>query len=66
MSEHRATIEWQRGGAVFDYESYSRNHTWHFENGTRVAASAAPEFLGETPRRERSRNLPTANSASQE
>ncbi|MBW2267807.1 MAG: OsmC family protein [Deltaproteobacteria bacterium] len=50
MSEHRSTIEWQRGDAAFDYESYSRNHTWRFENGLGVEASAAPEFLGDAAR----------------
>ena len=50
MSEHRSCIEWQRGDAVFEYESYSRNHTWHFENGLRVEASAAPDFLGDAAR----------------
>jgi organic hydroperoxide reductase OsmC/OhrA len=47
MSEHRSSIEWQRGDAAFDYESYSRNHTWQFENGQRLDASAAPDFLGD-------------------
>ena len=50
MSEHRSTVEWQRGVAAFDYESYSRNHTWRFENGLSVEASAAPEFLGDAAR----------------
>lgn len=50
MSEHRSRIEWQRGDAAFDYESYSRNHSWEFENGLRVDASAAPEFLGDAAR----------------
>jgi len=50
VSEHRCSIEWQRAGADFDYESYSRNHTWHFENGVSVAASAAPDFLGDPGR----------------
>ncbi len=46
MSEHRATVTWQRGDVAFDYESYSRNHSWEFVGGTRVEASAAPDFLG--------------------
>jgi organic hydroperoxide reductase OsmC/OhrA len=46
MSEHRATIVWERGEAAFDWESYSRDHTWEFTDGTRVAASAAPDYLG--------------------
>jgi organic hydroperoxide reductase OsmC/OhrA len=47
MSQHRATITWDRAGAEFEYESYSRNHLWHLEGGTEVAASAAPEFRGD-------------------
>lgn len=46
VSEHRATISWARGGGAFDYDSYSRDHTWSFEGGVRVPASATPEFLG--------------------
>ena len=40
MSEHRATVEWQRSGD-FRYESYSRAHTLEFE-GIRVPGNAAP------------------------
>lgn len=47
MSEHRATIDWSRDGADFEYKTYSRNHTWTFENGRVVAASAAPKYLGD-------------------
>jgi len=46
MSEHRATVTWQRGDVAFDYESYSRDHSWEFSGGVRVMASAAPDFLG--------------------
>jgi organic hydroperoxide reductase OsmC/OhrA len=46
MSEHKATISWRRGAHDFSYESYSRDHDWSFEGGTRVAASAAPDFKG--------------------
>lgn len=42
MSEHDATIEWQRQGADFDYKTYSRAHTLSFDGGVRVPASAAP------------------------
>lgn len=42
MSEHRATIEWRRETADFDYQSYNRGHTWSFERGIRVPATAAP------------------------
>ena len=46
MSEHHATVEWERGSAEFAYKSYSRDHTWKFEGGVRVGASSAPEYLG--------------------
>ena len=46
MSEHRATIIWNRDSDDFSYDAYSRDHTWEFENGAKIAASAAPEFRG--------------------
>jgi organic hydroperoxide reductase OsmC/OhrA len=46
MSEHHATIRWQRGDVAFDYERYDRDHEWHFDCGLRVAASAAPAYRG--------------------
>jgi organic hydroperoxide reductase OsmC/OhrA len=50
MSEHRATISWERSSEGFDYDTYSRDHVWEFEGGTRVDASAAPEFRGDAPK----------------
>ena len=50
MSEHRATIDWQRGEAEFRYETYPRDHVWRFEGGVEVPASAAPDFLGAAAR----------------
>ena len=46
MSEHHAAIKWERGSVEFKYRSYSRDHTWRFEGGVRVGASAAPAYLG--------------------
>lgn len=46
MSEHRVTLTWTRGGRDFTYESYSRDHTWTFEGGATVKASAAPGYKG--------------------
>ncbi len=46
MSEHAAKISWSRDGRDFTYETYSRDHTWTFDGGVLVAASAAPAFLG--------------------
>jgi len=47
MSEHRATIEWRRETAPFDYPTYNRSHTWSFEGGIRVPASALHAELHE-------------------
>jgi len=46
MSEHAAKIAWSRGGRDFTYETYSRDHTWKFDGGALVPATAAPAFLG--------------------
>lgn len=48
MSEHKATIEWRRRSADFDYQTYSRGHTLEFEGGIRVPASAAPANIPPT------------------
>jgi organic hydroperoxide reductase OsmC/OhrA len=45
MSEHRATIEWQRQTADFDRKTYNRMHTLDFGRGIRVPASAAPGHI---------------------
>ena len=50
MSEHKATIQWQRNGADFGYKTYPRDHVWRFENGIEVPASAAPAYLGNPQR----------------
>ena len=41
MSDHRATIEWQRGEAEFVYETYPRSHVLRFEGGIEIPAGAA-------------------------
>ncbi len=46
MSEHKVRVSWARGAADFSYEAYDRTHTWAFPGGTRVEASAAPEYRG--------------------
>ena len=48
MSEHRATVEWQRSGE-FRYETYSRSHTVDFD-GIKVPGTAAPENIPPTAR----------------
>ena len=46
MSEHSVTIDWNRDGRDFTYASYGRDHTWRFEGGALVNASAAPGYRG--------------------
>jgi organic hydroperoxide reductase OsmC/OhrA len=41
MSEHKATIHWERQDADFLKGKYSREHTWTFDGGLTVAASPA-------------------------
>lgn len=50
MSEHKATIRWNRDGKDFTYKGYSRDHAWKFENGFEVPASATPSYLGNPQR----------------
>ena len=45
MSEHTATIAWQRGSDTFAKGRYSRVHEWHFDGGAVVAACASPDIV---------------------
>lgn len=47
MSEHRATVEWQRSGE-FRYEKYSRAHEIRFHDGLKLPGSAAPANIPPT------------------
>src|SRR6267142_287763 len=47
MSEHKMTLTWNRGDAPFEYQKYSRNHSWKFDGGHEMTASAAPAYLGD-------------------
>jgi len=42
MSEHRATIDWKMQGDDFARGRFSRIHTWSFDGGLTVEASASP------------------------
>jgi organic hydroperoxide reductase OsmC/OhrA len=42
MSEHRAQVRWQHAGGPFLKRQYSRAHTWAFDGGAVVRASASP------------------------
>ena len=45
MSEHRATIRWNRASAEFAKGCYSREHTWTFDGGITVPASPSPAVV---------------------
>ena len=50
MSEHLATVRWNRTSDDFEYAAYNREHTWEFGGGESVRASAAPAYLGDPSR----------------
>jgi len=45
MSEHKATIRWQGTSPDFLKGKYSREHTWTFDGGASVPASASPTVV---------------------
>ena len=46
MSQHKVTLKWERGRAEFSYQKYPRDHTWIFDGGHTMTATAAPAYLG--------------------
>ncbi|MDQ3120866.1 MAG: OsmC family protein [Verrucomicrobiota bacterium] len=46
MSEHKATLRWERGDVEFSYQKYPRDHTLSFDGGHTMTATAAPAYLG--------------------
>jgi organic hydroperoxide reductase OsmC/OhrA len=45
MSEHLATVRWQRNQATFTDRQYSREHCWIFDGGAEVLASSSPQVV---------------------
>lgn len=45
MAEYKTTISWNRNGAVFTDNRYSRAHVWEFDGGIEVPASASPHVV---------------------
>jgi organic hydroperoxide reductase OsmC/OhrA len=45
VSEHRATIRWVNTGGDFLKGRFSREHTWTFDGGAVVPASASPSAV---------------------
>ena len=46
MSEHIVNLSWKNDSEDFLYKNYDRTHSWKFEGGIVVKASAATEYLG--------------------
>src|SRR4029079_9999279 len=42
MSQHKAKIDWKGGTPDYRLGKYTREHTWTFDGGLAVAASASP------------------------
>jgi organic hydroperoxide reductase OsmC/OhrA len=45
MAEYSAVIEWNRDGAPFTDNRYSRGHRWLFDGGIEVPASSSPHVV---------------------
>jgi organic hydroperoxide reductase OsmC/OhrA len=45
MSDHKATIRWQRTSPDFLQGKYSREHTWTFDGGLTIPASPSPAVV---------------------
>lgn len=45
MTDHSATVTWERDGAVFTDNRYSRAHRWRFDGGVEVPASSSPHVV---------------------
>lgn len=43
--EYTATVAWNRNGANFSDNLYSRKHQWQFDGGVEVAASSSPHVV---------------------
>jgi len=45
MTAFTAQVIWQRGGALFIDNRYSRGHIWRFDGGQEVPASSSPHVV---------------------
>jgi len=45
LSEYKTVVEWDRAGAVFTDNRYSRGHRWLFDGGVEVPASSSPHVV---------------------
>lgn len=47
MSEHKATLTWERKTPDFNYKTYDRTHKIHYSGGSEMLVTAAPEYMGD-------------------
>jgi len=45
MATYHAQVAWSRGSQEFLHQRYSRGHTWSFDEGLTVPASASPHSV---------------------
>jgi organic hydroperoxide reductase OsmC/OhrA len=45
VSNYQAVVEWDRNGAKFTDNRYSRGHRWRFDGGVEIPASASPHVV---------------------
>lgn len=45
MARYTASVVWERSGARFTDNRYSRAHRWHFDGGATIPASASPHVV---------------------
>jgi len=45
MGQYTAVVVWERNGAVFTDNRYSRGHRWRFDGGVEIPASASPHVV---------------------
>ena len=45
MSKYNVLVTWRRNGAAFTDKRFSREHTWSFDGGIEVRASASPHVV---------------------
>jgi organic hydroperoxide reductase OsmC/OhrA len=45
LSEYKTVVEWDRDGAIFTDNRYSRGHRWLFDGGIEVPASSSPSVV---------------------
>lgn len=45
MHKYEAKVTWNRNGATFSDNRYSRGHEWAFDGGIKIPASASPQAV---------------------